>query len=450
MNTETMQGTGVSKMVSQGMSVMQGSGKWLALTAAILGWMFDGLEMGLFPLVARPAMLELLGPGGPERIGTWMSAIIAVFLVGAACGGIVLGWLGDRIGRTRAMFWSVLVYSIFSGLCAFVTAPWQLAGLRFIAALGMGGQWALGVALVMEIFPNKSRPLMAGLIGASANVGFLLIALLSLGLTSFIASANTILHGILPDTWVTTLLQNGSWRLLMLLGAAPALLTFFIRIFVPESEMWEASNKKIKVKVSVAELFQGGLAKYTLIGACLGAVALLGTWGSVQWIPSWASKLTNKAPGVRETVQICSALGAIVFSLGFAFIAEKLNRRIAYFGLAALSLIACAVLFRIPMEYGTGFKFWTFFVGGITAGFYGWLPLYLPELFPTRVRATGSGFAFNSGRLLAAGGTLVSGQLLNSFHEDYAKMCSVISLVYVVGLILIWFAPETKGKPLPE
>ncbi len=430
--------------------MIQGSGKWLALAAAVLGWMFDGLEMGLFPLVARPAMLELLGVGGADSIGTWMSAIIAVFLVGAALGGILLGWLGDRIGRTRAMFWSVLLYSIFSGLCAFVQAPWQLAALRFIAALGMGGQWALGVALVMEIFPNKSRPLMAGVIGASANIGFLLIAVLSLGLTSFIAGASTLLHGILPAATVTQLLQNGSWRLLMLLGAAPALLTFFIRIFVPESEKWESSHRKEQVKVSVAELFQGGLAKYTLIGAGLATVALLGTWGSVQWIPSWANKLTNKAPGVRETVQICSAFGAILFSLGFALIAEKLNRRMAYFGLALLSLIACGILFRIPMEYGTGFKVWTFLVGGLTAGFYGWLPLYLPELFPTRVRATGSGFAFNSGRLLAAAGTLYAGQLLNTFHEDYAKMCSIISLVYVVGLVIIWFAPETKGKPLPD
>ncbi len=426
---------------------MQGAGKWLALSAAVLGWMFDGLEMGLFPLVGQPALKEMLG-GAP--IGTWFGIIIAVFLVGAAFGGVALGWLGDRIGRTRAMFWSVLAYSIFSGLGAFVTAPWQLAILRFFAALGMGGQWALGVALVMEIFPNKSRPLMAGVIGASANVGFLMIALLSLGLTSFIAGAGTVLHAVLPDAWVITLLQNGSWRLLMLLGAAPALLTFFIRIFVPESEMWESSSKSDKAKVKVSELFQGGLARYTLIGACLGAVALLGTWGSVQWIPSWASKLTNKAPGVRETVQMISAFGAIVFSLGFAWIAERLNRRIAYFWLATLSLITCAVLFRIPMEYGAGFKLWTFLVGGLTAGFYGWLPLYLPELFPTRVRATGSGFTFNAGRLLAAGGTLVSGQLLNSFHEDYARMCSVISLVYVFGMVLIWFAPETKGKPLPD
>lgn len=429
---------------------MEGKGKWLALAAAILGWMFDGLEMGLFPLVARPAMLELIGPENAGNIGTWMSIIIAVFLVGAAIGGVALGWLGDRIGRTRAMVWSVLAYSIFSGLCAFAVAPWQMAALRFLAALGMGGQWALGVALVMEMFPSKSRPIMAGLIGASSNVGFLLIALLSLGLNSFLASLGSMLQSVLPANIVDSLLANGSWRLLMLLGAMPALLTFFIRVFVPESEMWEASNKKEKSKVKVSDLFQNGLARYTILGACLGAVALLGTWGSVQWIPSWADKLSNKAPGVRAIAQMFSAMGAIVFSIGFALIAEKLNRRIAYFGLAALSLITCQILFRIPMDYGVGFNVWTFFVGGLTAGFYGWLPLYLPELFPTRIRAMGSGFTFNAGRLVAAGGTLVSGQLLNAFNEDYAKMCSVISLVYILGIVVIWFLPETKGKPLPE
>jgi MFS family permease len=139
-----------------------------------------------------------------------------------------------------------------------------------------------------------------------------------------------------------------------------------------------------------------------------------------------------------------------VFSLLVALMAERFNRRRAYFLLALAATLACGVLFRVPLSYGPGFLFWTFLVGGLSAGFYGWLPLYLPELFPTRLRATGSGFAFNAGRLLAALGTLVSGQLLNYFNEDYARMCAVVSLVYVVGMVLIWLAPETKGQPLPE
>ncbi len=160
--------------------------QFMALAAAFLGWMFDGLEMGLFPLVARPALSELMGDEAATNIGEWMAWITAGFLVGAACGGLLFGWLGDRVGRVRAMVWSVMTYAVFSGLCGFSESPLQLAILRFFAALGMGGEWSLGVALVMEVWPSKSRPLMAGLIGAAANVGFLLIALVGLVLSQFI------------------------------------------------------------------------------------------------------------------------------------------------------------------------------------------------------------------------------------------------------------------------
>jgi SHS family sialic acid transporter-like MFS transporter len=436
-----------SETVQGKKATLEGAGKWMALAAAVLGWMFDGLEMGIFPLVGRPALTEMLHGGD---IGPWFGRIIAVFLVGAAFGGFALGWLGDRIGRTRAMVWSVLAYSIFSGLGAIVTSPWQLAAFRFLAALGMGGQWALGVALVMEIFPSKSRPLMAGVIGASANIGFLAIALLAIGLSSILAGLSTVLHAVLPESLATVLLQNGSWRLLMVLSAFPALLTFLIRVFVPESKKWEESSMKQTTKVGLGDLFKNGLAKHTFLGAGLGAIALMGTWASVQWIPAWAGKLSAGVPNVAAKVQIASALGAIVFSLGFALIAEKVNRRITYFTLSLLSLVSCAVLFRMPMQYGPGFLFWTFFVGGITAGFYGLLPLYLPELFPTRVRAMGSGVTFNAGRFIAAAGAIYGGSMVKSFGGDIARMCSIVSLVYVLGLVVIWLAPETKGKPLPE
>jgi MFS transporter, SHS family, sialic acid transporter len=426
---------------------LEGTAKWMALAAAVLGWMFDGLEMGIFPLVGRPALNEMLG--GAD-IGPWFGAIIAVFLIGAAFGGFALGWLGDRIGRTRAMVWSVLAYSVFSGLGAVVTAPWQLAVLRFLAALGMGGQWALGVALVMEIFPAKSRPLMAGVIGASANIGFLLIAALSIGLNAVLAGLSSALHAVLPESLAAVLLRNGSWRLLMILSAFPALLTFLIRVFVPESEMWEAQSRKSANKPRLADLFGPGLAKHTLLGAALGAVALMGTWASVQWIPAWAGKIAEGVPNAAAKAQIASAFGAIAFSIVFALVAERFNRRSTYFALSLLSLISCAILFRLDMRFGASFQFWTFFVGGITAGFYGLLPLYLPELFPTRVRAMGSGITFNAGRLIAAVGAIYGGTLVKSFGGDIARMCSIVSLVYALGLVLIWFAPETKGKPLPE
>src|SRR5678809_345599 len=161
----------------------ESKGRSMALIAAFLGWMFDGLEMGLFPLAGRPALKQLLSASGSDAdIGPWFAGIIAAFLIGAAAGGILFGWLGDRIGRVKAMVWSVATYSIFSGLCGFATAAWHIGALRFIASLGMGGEWSLGVALISEIWPAKARPLLSGLIGAAANVGFFLVGAIAIAL----------------------------------------------------------------------------------------------------------------------------------------------------------------------------------------------------------------------------------------------------------------------------
>ena len=425
-------------------------GKWMAFAAAFLGWMFDGLEIGLFPLVARPAVRELLGPQADRAIIPWIVAVTATFLVGAACGGILFGWLGDRIGRVKAMVLSVLTYSVFSGLCAFSAAPWHLGVLRFCSALGMGGEWALGVALVMEIWPARSRPLLAGLIGAAANVGFLLIGFLALALSrpGLMTWLGANLGWAFPASWF----KESSWRFLLFLGALPAMLTFFIQIFVPESKKWKQAVATAP-KARVRDIFSGGLARHTILGACLAGVALLGTWGSVQQAVPWAAKMA-KAQGLNwqastAWAQISAAIGAITGTIIAALVADKLNRRLVYFGLCVLSLGVCQYLFRAVDAYGGTFLLVFTVANGLTAAFYGWLPLYLPELFPTRVRATGSGFTFNSGRILAAAAS-VTVALLYGGQEDYPKMCGITSLVYVVGFALIWLCPETKGKPLPE
>ena len=446
--------------------------QYMALTAAFLGWMFDGLEMGLFPLVARPALRELMGAEADLNIGTWLAWITAGFLVGAAAGGLLFGWLGDRVGRVRAMVWSVLTYAIFSGLCGFAESPLQLACLRFVAALGMGGEWSLGVALVMEVWPSRSRPMLAGLIGAASNVGFLLIAAVGLVMAQFIERAAELLRATgLSEEWVAKLIgeDNSGWRLLMFVGAAPALLTFFVRIFVPESKLWQHAAQAAP-PARVRDIFQPGVRYKTVLGTCLAGIALMGTWGSIQQLQPWANKLasgTESAATASAYTQICSGIGAIIGTIVAAYLAEWFSRRLCYFALCLSSLAICAYLFRTPLQFeatrawceslfptatqfdGT-FLLLAGLAGCLTASFYGWLPLYLPELFPTRIRATGQGFSFNFGRVLAAVGVLESGQLLNLFHEDYARMCSIISLVYLLGLVLIWFCPETKGKPLPE
>jgi len=400
----------------------------MVFIAAFLGWMFDGLEMGVFPLVARPALQNLLGVEGDAQVGVWMGRITALFLIGAACGGLVFGWLGDRIGRVRAMIISVLAYSLFTGCCFFAASPAQLGLFRFLAALGMGGEWSLGVALVMECWPEKHRPILSGAIGAASNVGFVLI-------------------GVVGAVFHVT---RDSWRWVMLAGAAPALLTIFIACMVPESERWKASVRQGAAK-PFREILAAPLLKTTLLATAFAAIALVGTWGSVQWLPLWADQLSaGKDPGAKAVTQVLSGVGAIVGCFLGPWIGGRMGRRPAYFILCLVSLAACAVLFRTVGTYGAAFLTMTFVVGGVTAAFYGWLPLYLPELFPTRVRATGQGVCFNSGRVLAAVGALQMGALMKHYDGSYAKAGAAITLVYLFGLVLIWLAPETKGKPLPE
>jgi MFS family permease len=406
-------------------------GQWLVLAAAFLGWMFDGVEMGIFPLVARPAlqsMLPLSVAGQDQFVGLWMGRITALFLVGAAAGGLGFGWLGDRLGRVRAMTLSILTYSIFTGLCFFARQPWQLGMLRFIAAFGMGGEWSLGVALVMEAWPSSKRALLAGIIGVASNAGYLLIALVGFAF----------------------MVTRESWRWIMIAGAAPALLALGIQMFVSESERWKAAVQQRAAR-PVREILSSGLLTKTLLGIALASVALIGTWGSVQWLPIWADQMTGgRVPTAKALTQILTSGGAMVGSLVGALVAGRIGRRPAYFALCLLSLLFCGWLFRHIHEYDAAFLILVTLVGASTAAFYGWLPLYLPELFPTRVRATGQGLCYNSGRILAAAGALMQGQLVAAYAGSYAKAGATLTLIYVVGLALIWLAPETKDQPLPE
>ncbi len=404
---------------------------WTALLAAFLGWMFDGMEMGIFPLVARPALKHMQTVAGIVDEGfvqTWMGIVTGAFLIGAAFGGLIFGWLGDRVGRVRAMTWSILCYSLFTGLCYFATEPWHLGLLRFIAALGMGGEWALGVALVMEVWPENRRPILAGAIGAAANLGYTLIACIGI---------------FFPIT-------GDSWRWVMMVGAAPALLTFAIRLFVPESEKWEASTKTA-TQSPLRDILSPQLRGRTLLAIAFATIPLVVTWGIVQWIPLWADQMTGgTSPKVKAYAQFWQSVGAVIGSLAAPVIGGWIGRRPTYFGLCLFGFGICSWLFRGFNEYGTGFLTLVFLVGLSTAAFYGWLPLYLPELFPTRARATGQGLAFNFGRILAAVGAWKMPVLMSFFDKSYSKAGAAIVFVYFIGAILIWFAPETKGKPLPD
>ncbi len=193
------------------------------------------------------------------------------------------------------------------------------------------------------------------------------------------------------------------------------------------------------------------LVKTTLLAIAFASIALIGTWGSVQWLPLWADQLTHgQQPAAKAVTLFAIGGGAIIGSFVGPLFGGRFGRRPAYFGLCLGSLVLCGYLFRAVNAYGTQFVVMAFLVGAFTAAFYGWLPLYLPELFPTRVRATGQGVCYNSGRMFAAVGALTQGQLVSRFEGSYARAGAVITLVYLLGLLLIWFAKETKGQPLPE
>lgn len=418
-------------------------GQWLALAAALLGWMFDGFEQGVLGVVGHPALTDVLhlqqaGRQSEGVIGAWNAGIAASFLVGAALGGWVFGWLGDYLGRVRAMVLSVLTYACFTALGGLAQSAWQLAALRFLASLGMGGEWSLGVALVMESWPQRLRPLLAGLIGAAANVGFLLTV---------------------PTVWLVGLavpVESGGWRWVFAVCAFPALLTFFLRVFVPESEKWKHAVQT-QSRPGMAAIFTPALRGRSLLAATLSAIPLIATWGAVaSMIPFWI-KAVSRQQHWSYYAQASSALGAILGALSGALLAHVFGRRRTYFTLCLGSLLICAYLFRwyLPSDekanLGAGLLVVIGLTGFFTASFYGWLPLYLPELFPTRVRATGQGFGYNFGRIIAAAGTLVVSHLLyNVSPGDYAQAGAAISLIYLAGLVVIWFAPETRGQPLPE
>ncbi len=494
------------------------TGRNMALIAAFLGWLFDGFEMGLFPLIGVPALRDLLPGQDPVVATNWFSVIIATFLVGAATGGVLFGWLGDRIGRVRAMSFSIFTYAIFTGLCGFATEAWHIAILRFIASLGMGGEWALGVALVNELWTKGNRIWVAGAIGAAANIGYLLVAFLSLGLNSYVEAWHQGSMAIgLSQEWADKLFQNSGWRFLMISGALPAILIFFIRLFVPESEKWheekEAGHTSHWSNTDLYGVLTGGLAglviiwawspmgvnsaaqaglitvvglaavlwgylfpvrryleragiagalggvdrklviRHMLIGASLAGVALLGTWGAAQQAPKWSSELAaNGWLHPREYTQLATSFGAILATFFMPLVADRFGRRLTY-SLTCVAAFGSAVLFyKTNAEISNWFFISAFLIGGVSASFYGFFPLYLPELFPTRVRATGQGFCFNVGRIIAAVGALQLANLVGLFGSKgatssanaYIALCSV----YFIGVAIVWLAPETKGKPL--
>jgi len=404
----------------------------MVLSTAILGWMLAGTIMVIIPLAGRAATRSFFpGAGAEEKVGVWFSAYICAFLLGAAAGGLLFGWLGDRFGRAKAMGLSILCYSVLTGLTIFVETPVQLAVLRFLACLGVGGMWPNGVALVSEAWSNVSRPVLSGLIGMSANLGFMLLSLIAMW------------RPITAD----------DWRWVLIVGALPAILGLFVLVAVPESPRWMAGEQRRRSSAAspIATVFRPPLLRLTLLGICLGAIPLMGNWGGANWMVPWAGKVGGATdPVLKAWTQWTKSGGGALGALLGGWIASQMGRRKTYFVISLCSLVISFYTFRVLQPDDPSFLYWVFGIGFFGTLYFGWLPLFLPELFPTKVRATGTGVSFNFGRIATAFGVLGTGQLMVLFSGDYANVGQVTCLVYVLGMLLIFFAPDTSCKQLPD
>lgn len=427
----------------------------LVLWAAFLGWLFSGVQMSLMNLASRsatedfilhnqialvPAPGEITAPmtADPAAVKRtlsresprWFSYFNSAFLFGAACGGLGFGWLGDRAGRVRAMGLSIVWYSVFAGASYWAGSPTQLLWLRFASAMGVGGMWPTGVALASEAWDDVSRPMLSGLIGTAANVGIVLM-----GLVGY----------FLPIT-VT------SWRWIMLVAAVPVFLGVLVLAVVPESPAWLSSREKRRAQGApqiLGDLFRPPLLKLTLLGIALGAIPLLGGWGVTAWLIPWSDQILGAVdPKAKALTSIMRAGGGSIGSLLGGWIASLCGRRLTYFMISLLTVLTSEFIYFNLNPNDGWFSPMVFVVGFISTIFFGWLPLYLPEMFPTHARASGAGISFNFGRILTGLGVLGTGALTAWFGEDYSAAGKVTSLIYALGMIVILFAPDTSKNKL--
>jgi MFS family permease len=403
-------------------------GRWVVLAAAFGSLVLAGVQLGLMPLASLSISRDLMGRAyEPGPAGDWFARFTAALMLGGAMGGVIFGAAADRWGRTRALGASVICYSVFGGLGSLVHDQPQLLVLRFLTGLGIGGVVPAAVALTSECWPNVSRPTIAGVTGAGINVGILTMSQLG--------------------TWREV--RPDAWRWLLELSAWPALLGVAILCFLPESPAWRAlqiNRGASRRRTPLRALFQPPLLRRTLIGIALAAIPLVGAWGASKWMIPWADHVAGTtSPGYKATTQTYWAIGATLGSFFGSQIANFFGRRVTYFGISLASTLLTSGIFLGSQALATGFLPLVFVQGFVATLFFGWLPLYLPELFPTEVRAAGIGVTYNSGRVISAIGVLAAGTLMAWSGGDYARVGAITGLVYAVGMIVIAFAPRTTG-----
>jgi MFS family permease len=413
--------------------------QWLVLAIASAGWVFDAFEGQLFNITRSQLLADLLQVASADpaikRLG---DVFLGIFLLGGTCGGLLFGSLADRWGRRPTLVATILMYSVFSGLTFFAQELWQVAVLRFLVAMGVGGEWAVAAALVAEVFPPRARAHASGIFHATSVLGTWLAAL-------------------------TGLAVGANWRSAYLIGVAPALLVLWVRTSVREPEKWAvAEAKAAKEPASPLGSFRHLLthprwSRHALLGMLLAGFGLAGFWGVTVagqdlakellvrsgTPPAQAIEKAKFAYGIVETAG--GGLGLLSFGPLCVWLGRK--RAFALVHLAAFLIVPATCY--LPRSYGQLLLVLPAF-GFLTLSMHAGYAIYFPELFPTHLRATGPGFCFNGGRLLAAPMLWFSGSIKALPGMDLRLAITLLGFLYLFALAIIYFLPETKGEPLPE
>ena len=424
--------------------------QWKTVLASNLGWVFDGFEAYALILTVGTALHQLLQPAQYSQLPTFAGGIIATTLIGWALGGMLGGVLADYIGRKQTMILAILTYSIMTGVSAFAWNWESFAVMRFLVGLAIGSEWVTGASMTAEFWPPDARGRGAGLFQCGFGIGFFLAAVVWL----FVSSVG-------PE----------AWRIMYLIGVLPALLTLWIRYAIPESPLWQRANERRReakrqqagavppsvqdrslTRFTLAELFvEPETRRRTIIALLTATASATGFWAISSWVPPFAGSLAVKAglvaPQWASFTGMAYTAGTIVGYVGFGFLADAFGRKPITLLFMALSLILTPVLF-----------FWTkdlrlllivaALLGCFSSGQFTWTSTWLPELYPTRMRATGAGFVFNAARIPAAFGVLIAGSLIAQFG-GFGNAAMIIATIYVLGFICAPLLPETLGKPLP-
>jgi MFS family permease len=431
---------------------------WLVLLVSCAGWLLDCMDQQIFGLARRPAMLELLHarPDDAAMAGTvteYAGYATMAFMLGWACGGVVFGILGDRVGRVKTMTLSILFYSIFTGLSVFSTGVWDFSAYRFLTGLGVGGQFAVGVALVAEVLPAAARPYALGALQSCSAAGNMIAALIGIGL------------GELQQAHVI----ESSWRVMFVIGALPAFLVVVIMRRLKEPERWQRAKAGHEKLGSMVELFEDPRwRRNALVGFTLAFAGVVGLWGIGYFSYDLLSSVLDKyfrAQGLSESMiagkktmwtgitSLVQNSGAFLGVYAFTYFTQRTSRRLAFAIAFVMAMLATAFLFWKLNSFSD--VFWMpplmgFFQLALYAGY----AIYFPELFPTRLRSTGTSFCYNVGRGVAAVGPVGLGLLTSRVYAAEAEPLRLagitMSLVFLVGLAVLPWAVETKGRPLPE